>query len=219
MADGENNASPGKKRVIDWESIEREYRAGIRSMKNIGDEFGVSDAAIIKRAKRDDWVRDLAAKIKAKAEDKVSKAAVSAEVRAQTKVTERELVEANAQVQADIILAHRKDVRRGRALVMALFEEAEGLTLNRELFDQLGELLANPDGNGNDKLNELYRKIISLPGRTDTVKKLSESLKNLVGLERQAFGLKDGESDDGDGGVSKHDLTLTIVGVAPKPRT
>jgi len=56
-----------EKRTIEWDLIEPHYRAGIRSLKDIGKEFGVSDAAIIKRAKRDGWVRDLAAKIQAKA--------------------------------------------------------------------------------------------------------------------------------------------------------
>ena len=60
------------RKAIDWESVEIQYRAGIRSLKDIGNEFNVSDAAIIKRAKRDGWSRDLRAKIQAKAEAKVS---------------------------------------------------------------------------------------------------------------------------------------------------
>ena len=83
-------------RVIDWDLVEPHYRAGIRSLADIGKEFLVSDAAIIKRAKRDGWARDLAAKIKAKAVAKVSAAAVSAEVSANQVVREQEVVEANA---------------------------------------------------------------------------------------------------------------------------
>ena len=48
-----------KRKAIDWESVEMQYRAGIRSLRDIGAEFGVSDVAIIKRAKRDEWTRDL----------------------------------------------------------------------------------------------------------------------------------------------------------------
>ena len=65
-------------RIIDWEALEIQYRAGIRSLKNIGSEFGVSDAAIIKRAKRDNWSRDLKAKIQARADAKVSASLVRA---------------------------------------------------------------------------------------------------------------------------------------------
>lgn len=53
--------------AVDWDAVEREYRIGLRSLKDIGVEFGVSDAGIIKRAKRDGWVRDLSARIESKA--------------------------------------------------------------------------------------------------------------------------------------------------------
>ena len=55
-----------KKPPVDWEAVEREYCFGLRTLKDIGAEFGVSDAGIIKRAKRDGWVRDLSSKIRAK---------------------------------------------------------------------------------------------------------------------------------------------------------
>lgn len=50
------------KKDIDWNAVELEYRAGIKSLKAIGNEFGVSDAGILKRAKRDGWERDLSAR-------------------------------------------------------------------------------------------------------------------------------------------------------------
>jgi hypothetical protein len=185
-----------KKPPIDWESIEIAYRAGIRSLKNIGAEFGVSDAAIVKRAKRDEWERDLQAKIQAKAEAKVRAAQVRTEVSALTKVSEREVVEANATMQADLILAHRQDVQRYRRLCKSMLAQLEAETDNPELFEQIGELLADPDDKGTDKLNEAYRKAISLPQRIDGVKKLAETLKVLIGLERQAFGIADNAEGD-----------------------
>lgn len=49
--------TPPEKRPIDWEAVEIHYRCGIRSLKSIGDEFGVSHVGIIKRARRDCWER------------------------------------------------------------------------------------------------------------------------------------------------------------------
>lgn len=46
------------KKDIDWESLEREYRAGIRSLRDIAEQFGCSEGAIRKKASRDSWVRD-----------------------------------------------------------------------------------------------------------------------------------------------------------------
>ena len=178
-----------KKSPIDWEAVELHYRAGIRSLKDIGAEFGVSDAGIIKRAKRDDWERDLRAKIQAKAEAKVSASLVSAEVSVQTKVAERQLIEANAQAIADVILSHRKDIQRNRSLAGKMLSELEAQTNDPELFEQLAELMAEPDQSGVDKLNILYRKVLSLPSRIDSAKKLAETMRVMVALEREAFGV------------------------------
>lgn len=43
----------------DWEKIELDYRAGIKTLTQIAAEHGISHVAIIKRAKRDGWERDL----------------------------------------------------------------------------------------------------------------------------------------------------------------
>lgn len=44
--------------VVDWETVEREYRAGIKSLMVIGKEHGVSDAGILKRARKAGWMRE-----------------------------------------------------------------------------------------------------------------------------------------------------------------
>ncbi|MGX9080421.1 hypothetical protein ACWTQY_31690, partial [Klebsiella pneumoniae] len=44
----------------DWERIELDYRAGVKSLREIADGSGVSHVTISKRAKKEGWVRDLA---------------------------------------------------------------------------------------------------------------------------------------------------------------
>jgi len=200
------------RKVIDWESVEIQYRAGIRSLKDIGREFDVSDAAIVKRAKRDGWTRDLKAKIHAKAESKVSESLVSAEVSAQTRVREREVIDANAAAIADVRLAHRRDIQRTRGITMRLLEELEYQTGAENVFllASLGDMMRSPDEYGRDKLNDLYRAIVSLPGRAKTMKDLAASLVSLIDKEREAFsiGAKTPNGDDGAGsGASLRDLT------------
>lgn len=181
----------------DWEAIERAYRAGLLSIREIASTQGITHGAINKRAKRDGWERDLKAKIQAKADALVSKRTVSTEVSTKQADTEREIIEVNAEVIANIRMAHRGDICRSRRLTNKLLDELEGLTDNRELFEELGELMRDPDDNGFDKRNDLYGKVISLPGRTKTMKELAETLKTLVALERQAYDLdtKAGNSD------------------------
>lgn len=170
----------------------------MRSVREIASIHGVSHTGINKRAKAEGWLRDLSAKIKAKAEAKVSRALVSKEVSTEARLLESEVVEANAHAIAEIRLAHRSDIRRGRELVLGLLTELEGQTVNRDLFEKLGELMAQPDENGRDRLNELYHKVVGLGGRVSNVKALTEALKNLVGLEREAWGLNTAEPPKDD---------------------
>lgn len=175
--------------AIDWDAVELQYRAGLRSLKDIGVEFGVSDAGIIKRAKRDGWSRDLSAKIQAKAEAKVSAAAVSVEVSAGKRLAEHVVIEANAEAILRVRLAHRQDIARCRTLALSLLGELESVTADPALYEELGDFLRADDDRGQDKRNDLYSKIISSAGRIDSTKKLAETLKVLIGLEREAFGL------------------------------
>lgn len=182
-----NEAMTDKKLTPDWERIELDYRAGVKTLRQIAEEHGITHVAINKRAKRDGWPRDLSAKIAAKAEELVTRRAVTTSV---TKAAaERDVVAANAQLQADAVLSQREDVRRGRTLVMSLFEELEHETAHRDLYQRLGELMQSPDDAGVDKLNELYRKVISLPQRIDGVRKLSESLRIQIELERKVLNI------------------------------
>ncbi|MCG2572259.1 hypothetical protein LVY74_01640 [Acinetobacter sp. ME22] len=185
-----------EKKVIDWEKIELDYRAGVKSLREIAAEHDISDGAIRKRAKRDDWSRDLSAKINAKAEDLVRKELVRSEVRTQTAISEKETIDANAHQQAAVRLSQRKDIQRSRSIAMQLFDELEHQVgvVNVELLEDLGELMRDEDEKGQDKLNDIYHKIISLPGRVKSMKDLSDTLRTLIALERQAFGLDDKEN-------------------------
>lgn len=185
----------GGRNDIDWLTIESDYRAGIKTLRAIAAEHGITEGAIRKRARRDDWARDLSAKIADKANELVRAQEVRAEY---AKANERTIVEVNAQMQANIMLAHRRDVPIARDLVMALLAECKATTDSRELFEQLGELMRSPDEKGIDKLNDLYQKVVSLPGRVDSAKKLAEAIKTLVELERKVFKIEDAGQFDQD---------------------
>jgi len=53
-----------EKRVIDWEGIRLDYEAGVKTLRKIAEENGISHTLINKRAKRDGWKRDLSVRIK-----------------------------------------------------------------------------------------------------------------------------------------------------------
>lgn len=174
----------------DWEAIETAYRAGVMSLREIASQHGISEGAIRKRAKRDDWLRDLNAKIQQKADDLVRKQEVRRTVRNESTLTERVLIEATAEVIATVRMEHRGDIRRARELTSTLFDELGAQCADVSALEQLGDIMFDPDDKGRDRLNEIYQKVISLPSRVKSMKDLSDSLKTLIGLEREAYSIE-----------------------------
>ncbi|EHE2154993.1 hypothetical protein KG918_004462 [Salmonella enterica] len=173
----------------DWEAIETVYRAGVMSLREIASHHGISEGAIRKRAKRDDWSRDLNARIQQKADDLVRKQEVRKTVRTETELTECVLIEATAEVIASVRMEHRSDIRRARELTNTLFDELGAQCADVGALEQLGDIMFDPDDKGRDRLNETYQKVIRLPSRVKSLKDLSDSLKTLIGLEREAWSI------------------------------
>jgi hypothetical protein len=140
--------------------------------------------------------RDLTARIRAAAKSKVTHASVTPGVTPHTRVTEQEVIEAEAEIQSRIELAHRKDVPAKRDLVNRLFEELNGVTEGKELMAQLQEALSQGDL---EALARSAERIVSLPSRIKGVGDLVTAYKTLILLERQVFGISDGGASDLDG--------------------
>lgn len=204
VAGAKDNATP------DWERIEADYRAGLLSVREIASANGVSHVAISKRAKRDGWERDLGAKIKAKADALVTKAEVTKEVTSEQLVTERRIVEANAQVIAEVRVTHRRDIARARSLAMKLLDELEVQTDNIGLLEQLETALAGEGGP--DGLLRVLQRVTSTSGRIDSAKKLAEAMKVLISMEREAYGIADAAKGDSPGEVKTPELRLVLHG-------
>ena len=195
------STSPAKKPVVDWERVEADYRAGLLSVREIAAVHGISHTAIQKRANKEPkWERDLSKRIQSKAETLVAKREVATQVATDRVATDAAIIAANAEVIAGVRLNHRKDIARYRSLALSLLSELEVGSADPGLFEDLGTLLRQEDEKGQDRRNDLYNKVISSAGRIDSVKKLAEVLKILIGLEREAYGIVDvagkGESTD-----------------------
>lgn len=184
-----------ERKQIDWDAIEPHYRAGIRALKHIGEEFGVSDAAIIKHARRFGWTRNLLAKIQAKADEKVSAAMVSDLVSAGKKLTEADRIESDSTLQADVRISHRKDISRYKGLVAKLFQAVEDATVK--------------DG------EEAPSEILTIPQRVDCTKKLTDAVKTLITMEREAWGIKELPTeitlDDKRASLPPHIVDMLVV--------
>ena len=188
--------------TINWGMMDDAWCAGIKTIQSIADDYfketgkKVTPAGIKKHYDGLGVPRNLINQIRAKADALVNKELVNELVKTQLKITERDVVEANAQNNATIILHERKDVSKSRNIVMKLLDELDSQIDGKEDYEKLGEILRSQDQNGADKLNDIYKRVISLPGRVDSAKKLSDSLKVLIDLERRVYKI-----DDNDGMV------------------
>lgn len=174
---------------IDWDSVETEYRIGIKSLRAIGDKYGCSEGAIRKKAREKSWIRDLSEEVRTKAQEivreeevRLSKVESNKESTQPTKVrkkvrktdfegpkevrrrttTEKERVEASAEIHASIDLEHRSDIKRAREIAVKLFLELQGMV------DQDG---------------------MAFSGKVGSLKTLSDTLKTIIETERKIYKL------------------------------
>lgn len=149
--------------VVDWEAVEREYRAGQLSLREIARAAGVTEGAIRKRAKKDEWERDLTEKIR----EAVRSELVRSEVRNSDPRTEKEMVSLAALRSVDVILSHRRDIARFRKIASDLLVAIEA---------------------DDEKAPE---ERMSPKERAALLEQLSRIAARMIQLERQAFGLDD----------------------------
>ena len=154
-----------ERKHVDWESVERDYSAGLLSLREIAAKYGVDESGIRYKAKRNGWTRDLSKKIEQRTEDKLRKDLLRSELRSENTISEKEVIEANAQVIVNIKLGHRTSIKKVNSLVESLLDEIE--TLNES------------------------KSVENLPMRVDATKKLMDTLKTSIDKERQAFGIVD----------------------------
>ncbi|PYD92192.1 hypothetical protein DNF23_12975 [Pseudomonas syringae pv. pisi] len=183
------------KATLDWEAIERAYRTGLLSAREIGIVHGVSHTAINKRAKSFNWSRDLKAKVQARADALVSKAEVSRLVSKETVITEKIEVESAATALADIKLSQRRNIGRCLELANTLLEELSSSTdMRGDIADLIKQLKEQADDSA-DAL-ELASRMSSFPRRMKSMKELSEIMKTLIALQRQAYGIDESSHEE-----------------------
>lgn len=184
-----------RRKNIDWESIEKDYRIGAQSVRSLANEFGVSEGMIRKRALAEEWSRDLSAPTRARAAVKVREAlrAESAQKLVRTELvrsemvrsemvrtpkgthrdSEREAIDFEAEIQSRTELKHRASIVRASGIV-------DRMLLQLESGIEEGEL----------------------PENTRIAKSLVDSLKTLVELERRVLRMDEFSAANGDNSIT-----------------
>ncbi len=161
---------PARRRRIDWEAIERDYRTGQFSLRELENKHGAGYADIFRRSKKEQWTKDLREAVKAATSAALIQEVVTARTTdAQQSTTA--VVLAAAEANKEVILAHRRraaelsnDAAAAKAKLMALIDTVTDLR-------EAGALAA-------------------------ALESLTRTNKALIEIERKAFNL----DDDGKGG-------------------
>lgn len=192
-----------ERKPTDWEAIEREYRAGQLSVREISRQHDVSHVAIAKRAKAFGWQRDLAKRVR----EEVTNRLVSSEV---TSGNTHEAIDTAAARGVELVRQHRNALGRAQVIVEKLLSELDRGTDNADEIDEAIETETADDKN--PKRRNMMLKAVSLPSRAQTAAALSATLKNLIPLERQAFNLDEGGAPDPNNGPQ----VIEIVAAQPE---
>ncbi|MBO9492235.1 hypothetical protein J7384_17875 [Endozoicomonas sp. G2_1] len=172
---------------IDWEVVEREYRTGLYSNRQLAKRHNVSEATIRRKRREGSWEKDLSGKVKSRLKDKESRL-VSGKV---LTGEDEQIVEQAAEEKVGVITNQRGDLTKMRSLVagfMAKLQaqlnqdyitiESKGKSLEIDLpLDYTGKSL-NHAANAMKTIHELERKVYRLD-EDDKAGSYDEALNDL----------------------------------------
>lgn len=164
--------TPRKPRDIDWQAVERDYRTGAFTTRELGRKYGCSHVAVGKHVRQGGWTQDLRGAVRAATSAKlISATAVRTEAtREATAVTNTVL--AAAEVNKAVILAHRSDIREARDVALGLLDELRRSAMSAADKDRLAQLVAGADAEPGDadEARKLVYKALATSTRIGAIK-------------------------------------------------
>lgn len=176
-------AAPAKRQRTDWDAVERDYRTGKFTLRELAAKYELTHSAIGQKARKLGWTADLTQAIRQATNAKLIAEVVSKEVSSATQSVST-VVLAAAEINKQIILGHRNQIAQVRATV----ESARDKVL------ALGSSVAD------------IKEASALAGAAES---LTRSYKNLIEMERKAFRLDEEETPESElAAMSDEDLDL-----------
>lgn len=171
---------------IDWQAVERDFRTGRFTLRELGEKYRCTHAAVGKRARKEGWKQDLSSAVRSATNAGLIEAAVAAGFQKTT-----DTVLAAAELNKSVILSHRNDVREMRDDVFMLLSELRSSMITEEERARLVQILAgeNPDAVDSIQARQLVSKFASVGNRVASVKLLVDAMAKLQIAERIAFSL------------------------------
>lgn len=204
---------PADKRArVDWDAARRDWRTGKFTQVELADKHKVNPSTLNRKMKADQakdpdsWQRDLTEAVRLATNARVITEMVKAEVKkgqdqgqeigqgqekGQDLRQDLTAVAVAAEMSANVILRHQRDLSEAREVAMTLLAELRGATLLAEDQDLIAEVLAGKDAKPEDigRVRQALRRALDVGSRISSVKSLSDALARLQERERVAFSL------------------------------
>ena len=157
--------SPHKRTKLkaDWDAVERDYRTGSFTLRELSDKYGIRHQTISDRAKRHNWTKDLSLAIKQATNDALASQLVANNA-ARTGQNLANTVLAIAEINKQVILSHRNK----------LTDLADAIDFARNTVFRVGENIQD--------IKEAAVLVQAING-------LATSTKTLIDKERESFKL------------------------------
>ena len=125
----------------DWEAIERAYRAGSLSIRNIAEKHGIAEGTIRKRARKHGWQRDLTEQVQQAARDKLVRNEVRTNGTQDAARTDAEIVEEASTEAAAVVLSHRTELAEWRGIAQKLCGRLAAMEVTDDNHDKFARSL------------------------------------------------------------------------------
>lgn len=147
-----------EKRPVDWLEIERDFRKGSMSIKELAGWYGLSDTAVRKRAAKEGWVRE----------------AGSHGSRREPEARTAEIEVVRTPLTAENV-APEAIVGRGRNLVLRMLDELDATTTRTGELEEI--IVSAVDTGDGGKQREALQQAVSLKQRSEVLKSLATAMK------------------------------------------
>ena len=191
-------AAVARKRRTDWDAVERDYRTGRFTLRELETKYEVNNSTISRRADKHGWTQDLSTAIKQATNAKLIQSIVAAEC-STAQQNAADTVLAAAEVNKQVILGHRTGLLELTSVKRTLLDQIQQAAALLPDLAEVIEMVRNPDDNGIDRANDALRKAMSRSALVDDLKKLADVDEKVRKGEREAFGLDDVGQPENEG--------------------
>lgn len=172
----------------DWEAVERDYRLGVFSIREVAKQHGTKEGTIRSRAKAAGWKRDLTERVKVRARELLSRTSLTQGSRKGdgSEEDDAQLVEGGARIVENVVNLQRGDIQKLQELEQRLLSELgdEKNPPKKLWIGQFQGVVVKEEVN------------IPVTERSSALQALSSVQHKRIQLQRQAYNIDGNESGD-----------------------